>query len=451
MLVRVRPLLGVDSTPFVVSHGAIVAWTLVIPLLALLLAGQASAQTAPPATDGPARDGSQIRVRLITFGPGDEIWERFGHNAIAITDPAHIVDGKAFDLAFHWGAFSFDAPDFYMNYLLGHMVYSMDVGPTDPTIRDYIKAGRDVWITELNLSPAQKRRMKTVLVENYLDKKRRNYPYDYFRDNCSTRVRDAIDAAVDGQLKPQLAGRPTGITFRWHMSRILAADPFMYVVLNYILASPIDRPIDRWQECFLPELLMAHLLPLEVKNEAGATVKLVAGQKQEHAATIVRVGPTPPAWTIWFLLIGLAGGSALAGLGELLRRRRLRWGWVTLAVVPWTAFVGLAGLIGIWAWFFTDHLAARANHNILHLGPLGVIVAWLSVGYLRRGRHERMILALAAAMVVLSVLDFPLKLLHSQINGWLIAWALPMHVGLFVGLWRLRGRWEKSHPAKPGK
>jgi hypothetical protein len=419
-----------------VSHDTIVARTVVIALLALLLAGQASAQTAPP-----AKDGSQIRVRLITFGPGTEIWERFGHNVIAITEPAHILKGgEPFDVSFHWGAFTFDGLNFYINYLQGHLDYWMVAGKTEPMIQDYIKANRDVWITELNLSPAQKLRMKRDLIRN-LENPR--YRYDYFRDNCSTRVRDAIDAAVDGQLKPQLAGRPTGTTFRWHMSRILTADPFMYVVLNYILGSPIDRPIDRWQECFLPELLMADLLPLEVKDEAGATVKLVASQKQEHAATVVRVGPTPPQWRIWFLLIGLACGSALAGLGEMLRRRRLRWGWVALAVVPWTAFVGLAGLIAIWAWFFTDHLATRANHNILHLGPLGVIVAWLSIGYLRRGRHERMILALAGAMVVLTVCDLPLKLLQAQVNGWLISWVLPMHMGLLAAFWRLRGR----HPA----
>ena len=385
-------------------------------------------------------NGSQIRIRLITFGPGDDIWERFGHNAIAIDDPADIREGRPFDLSFNWGVFDFRAANFYMNYLLGRLNYSLGVSETDPMIRYYIEQGRDVWITELSLSPARKLRMKAALIENYLDKKRRNYRYDYFLNNCSTRVRDAIDATVDGQIKTQLAGLPTGTTFRWHMSRILAGDTLMYTILNYILGSPIDRPIDRWQECFLPEQLMAHLLPLEVKDESGATIKLVASHKHLHAATVVRVGPTPPTWTIWFLLIGLAGGSVLASLGELLRRRRLRWGWAALAIIPWMLFVGMAGLLAIWGWFFTDHLAVRINHNILHLGPLGMIVACLSVGYLRSGRHERTILTLAAAMVALSLIDLPLKLLHTQVNSPFIAWALPMHIGLLAACWRLRGR-----------
>jgi len=48
-------------------------------LFCCLLITSAFAQTAETA---PAESGANLAVSQITFGPGEEVWERVGHNAI---------------------------------------------------------------------------------------------------------------------------------------------------------------------------------------------------------------------------------------------------------------------------------------------------------------------------------------------------------------------------------
>ena len=68
---------------------------------ALLVApavAQGAVQTAEP--------GSELRVYLMTMGPGEQVWERFGHNAIWIHDRASRPD-----TAYNYGLFDFGQRD----------------------------------------------------------------------------------------------------------------------------------------------------------------------------------------------------------------------------------------------------------------------------------------------------------------------------------------------------
>ena len=56
----------------------------------------------------------------MTMGPGDEVWEKFGHNAIWIHDSLRNTD-----IAYNWGLFDFSASDFLPRFLKGDMLYWM--------------------------------------------------------------------------------------------------------------------------------------------------------------------------------------------------------------------------------------------------------------------------------------------------------------------------------------
>ena len=64
----------------------------------------------------------------------------------------------------------------------------------------YRRLGRTITLQRLNLTAQQKRRLRADLRRNALDENK-YYRYDYFVDNCSTRLRDALDRALDGALR----------------------------------------------------------------------------------------------------------------------------------------------------------------------------------------------------------------------------------------------------------
>ncbi|MDX1647259.1 MAG: DUF4105 domain-containing protein, partial [Longimicrobiales bacterium] len=135
----------------------------------------------------PAEPGSELRVWLVTAGPGDAVWERYGHNAIRILDT-----GTGRDVSYNWGIFDFQQVDFIPRFLQGRMLYMMAPFSTPAMIDAYARADREVILQELDLTPAEKLELRTLAEINALPENR-DYIYQYVLDNCSTRVRDLLD------------------------------------------------------------------------------------------------------------------------------------------------------------------------------------------------------------------------------------------------------------------
>ena len=146
--------------------------------------------------------GGDLEVSLITYGPGAVYWERFGHDAIRIRDR---VSGESAD--FNYGVFDFEDSAFLWNFARGHMRYMIDIQPSDLYQKDYIKAGRSVVAQRLALSTAQAVSLRAFLLWN-LRPENVGYNYDYLTDNCATRVRDALNSALGGALKPPFPPGP---------------------------------------------------------------------------------------------------------------------------------------------------------------------------------------------------------------------------------------------------
>src|SRR5690606_19749011 len=161
---------------------------------------QGKSSIPPEPTPADIDRASRLRIDLITMGPGDAVWERFGHNALRVYDP---LTGD--DVTYNYGMFDFAAEDFFPRFFRGDMLYWMEGFDTRNVVYSYIASNRSVYSQELNLTPEQKARLVTFLEWNAREENR-YYAYHYYRDNCSTRVRDAIDYALGGQLREALAG-----------------------------------------------------------------------------------------------------------------------------------------------------------------------------------------------------------------------------------------------------
>jgi hypothetical protein len=384
--------------------------------------------------DDEVEAAARLRIYLVTMGPGAEVWEQFGHNAIQVVDPAGDLD-----VACNWGVFDFFETGFYKRFIFGRMLYRMEFAGGPETVAYYRDENRSVYRQELNLTPRQKAVLYQYIAWNSRPENR-NYRYDYYRDNCSTRVRDLIDRAVAGGVRAELSARSAGVSYRWHTRRITAANLPLYTSLLYILGQPVDRPITEWEESFLPLELMAHLRTVRVMDDAGNPVPLIKSEEIlfESTRPVERGGP--PKWIVPFLAFGLFCSGVFFGLAWYSGRSRLARHVLVAMASLWSLFIGGAGTFALWGWMSTEHVAVYRNENLLHFFPPALLLTVL-IPLAYRG-HRRLVLptlGLAAAVPVVSAIGLALKAhpAFRQVNFELIAWVLPTHVAFAHGVWRV--------------
>lgn len=400
--------------------------------LSLLAAGPVAArQTEPsaPVADTLVRPepGSELTVSLLTFGPGSAVWELFGHNALRIQNA---LTGR--DDVFHWGVFSFNQVDFIPRFLKGEMLYSMGHQTFQGMVAEYQARDRSVWSQELNLTPAERLQLLQAILVNLQNPE---YRYDYFVDNCSTRVRDLLDRVTGGRLKP-VATALDGETYRFHTRRLTRPSPLIWAGLDLLLGPRGDRPVTGWESAFVPMVLRDEVRRVELPGEEGRPVPLVASEMDLFVADRPPTAEAPARfnWPLPAVGIGLAVLLALAGQGAGEGIRAGRTGLALLGGV-WSLLAGVLGTILVLVWF-TDHIWMYWNENVLQFTPLSLLLAVLVPLAAVRGRPSPWAARIALATLVFSLLGLIVQVVPGidQGNGELIGFALPLHAGLFLAL-----------------
>ena len=380
-----------------------------------------------------AEPGSELTISLVTMGPGKYVWERFGHNAIRVTDTS-----TGADTAYNYGMFDFGHENFFSNFANGEMDYWMEGADASRMFRAYMRDDRSVWVQVLDLTPGQRLELLEFLRWNERPENR-FYRYHYYYDNCSTRVRDALDRVLGGAIRSAFDSVPTGATFRSHSRRLTENDLFIYTGINIGLGRPTDRPITAWEEMFLPLALREHVRTITVPDANGAARPLVTSEETLYLSTLEPPPESPPRWWPRYLAVGVLVGGLLALAGRRRHASRgARTGFVLLGML-WALVAGIAGLALAYLWLFTAHVTSYANENLLHFFPLSLALVALIPLAVHRPASLAAARRIAATVAVLSVLGLLLKLLPgNQVNGEIIALALPVHLGLVAGLGRSR-------------
>ena len=328
-------------------------------LVLLLTIASASGQATNPTADS-------VRIGLLTMGPGRQFFERFGHDALIVLDRAN---GQA--ISYNFGYFDPSEPDFIPRFGRGQMQYALVALPLKDDLDQYEREGRSARLQWLRLTPAEANRLAADLA--ILSKPEfAHYHYDYLTANCATKVRDALDRALNGTIAPQLTGLSPGQTYRKRILALAAADPWMAILLDIGLGPSADQPLTQWQETFIPMQFAHHLTQLHTAD--GHALVQQTTQLLAQQMTI----PLPYTHHTWWWLIGLISAAILVGLA---RRPRLS---ALIAAVIWLICT-LAGWLLLVLWLFTAHRATWMNANLLLLNPL-CLVAMGDIGRVWKGQ-----------------------------------------------------------------
>ena len=301
-------------------------------------------------------------VSLLTVDPGTELYSSFGHSAIRLREIG--PDGR--DLVFNFGTFDFDTPNFYGKFAMGKLNYMLSVVPYDRFIIEYDYYKRGLREQVLDLNQEQKDFLLQHLDAQYAPE-RRFYKYDFFYNNCATKIRDAFDIAMGEQLvwSDSVAEEKT---FRNLIDEFVLPLPWADFGIDLALGAVIDRPATELEKQFLPtymEQAFANATILE-NGVSRPLVKqsrvLLEYPKEEAQQSLLN-----PTVIFWFLVVlfaaltlyGFKKGKLMKGLDVAL-----------------FGSVGILGVVVAFLWFFTDHSATAWNWNILWAFPGHLVLVW---------------------------------------------------------------------------
>ncbi|MEX2180382.1 MAG: DUF4105 domain-containing protein [Gemmatimonadaceae bacterium] len=380
-----------------------------------------------------AAQSPQLQVYLVTIGQGEYVWEKFGHNALWFVDP-----GAGVDIAYNWGMFDFNQPQFLQRFLTGDTRYWVEAYPGQALVDHYQRTNRTITLQRLNFTPDQARRAYQFSQWNAREENK-YYRYDYFRDNCSTRLRDVIDLATGGAFRTAARRMPVPHSFRSESLRLVDDLPFTQFGIDLALGRPADREITLWDAMFVP-MRMRDAVRLVQIPRGNVTVPLVAQERVVFEGTAHVERTSAPALWLPYLLIGLLLAAELFSVGHVGARSRVVDVIYRTEVALWAFVTGLLGLILLLAWAGTQHVFWFRNENLLLANPLSLFLALAALLSVWKPRFARGASAAAIVIAALGVVALALKVIPGspQDNLPVILLLLPPHVAIAAGLWQRR-------------
>ena len=299
------------------------------------------------------------KISLLTCSTGSELYSCFGHSAIRVVD-----DSLNIDIVFNYGTFNFRTPNFYLKFLNGDLNYMLAASYFSDFYNSYKRDGRGVSELYLNMNYSQRDSLWLILCKN-MQPQNRNYRYDFFFDNCATRIRDRIfDVCTDcnNQNLMQLSGK----SFRWYLHQCNDASSWTAQGIDLLLGKKSDEIATNWQSVFIPEYLEKVFL----ENGVGDTSRTLLVRPE--------IGVEKQWFTPIFLAFIILAMAIVASVLQFLNCKQFK----ILDVILYIS-CGLVGLLMWYMWMFTKHYVTQLNFNVLWASPM-LIVYCISLVFNRR-------------------------------------------------------------------
>ena len=326
-----------------------------------------------------------VKIELITIGPGQHYWEAFGHTALRVkTSDA--------DYMYGFGYFDFEDEDFFINFAKGEMRYFMGIQETQGELADYENQGRKIWSQQLNLSASQKTEMLNTL--NFLAQpQNRYYHYDYFLNNCTSRIRDILDKITNKDISSQLEEIQSKKS--WNDLTFPAINQaWMNLGIAMAYGLPAYENRNQWQLSVFPETFAKDLDTIKTSHQWNQPMLLI-NQPNKEQSQLMHYSVIKTHYAMPLILI-------IIFLGFF-------WKYSTnLTINVWLFTESLLGIGLLMLWFFTKHAVIAENINVLLFFPLSFLLIFKAF---RKKWILTLFLIINIAWIVLAVMLTNLYLL----------------------------------------
>ena len=302
-----------------------------------------------------AQASNDTIVYLLTCGPGTDTYSIYGHSALLVE-----IASKKPDLVYNWGVFDFSTKNFAWKFAKGRLDYMLNAETLKGFLQGYFFEERYVLSQRINLD-ASETRILTDLINENLKPENKKYRYDFFYDDCSTRIRDLLEKSIGDKLKypPAELGRIP--SFREMVGKYQEPYPWLKFGVDLIMGSTSDKKAGFRDRMFLPIDLKDGLSQMHINRE-GKMIPLLQNPEVLIDFESPDVKPnffiSPPFVFMMVLIIILI----MAALTKSLKIIRV------MDIIIYSVFSILAALM-IFFNFFTDHEQMRMNLNIIWLNP----------------------------------------------------------------------------------
>jgi hypothetical protein len=347
-------------------------------------------------------------MSLLTCSPGEELYTCFGHSAIRYTDT---LNGEWVDFVFNYGTFEF-SDDFYLKFARGKLNYMLSVEEFAGFQQQYLFGGRGILENEFLLNAEEIRFLGALLIEN-AKKENRYFQYDFFYDNCATRVRDIVLKAFPEiqQNEKTFSNRPR---FRHDIDVYLAHQYWADFGIDLVLGKPCDKTPEAGQTSFLPDSLQSNMMAWTIngKKVLGRTNEILPIDDslfEKHS---------PSAKPIFYVTL-----SALLFAGFSLYLGWKKRGW-NLSERLFLGFFGVLGIVLFVMWFLTDHTTTKWNFNILWANPMLFALAFARMNTMNAWVRKYAFLQMGFSAYVLLSVFIPvigIQTFPDEIGPWLMA------------------------------
>lgn len=321
--------------------------------------------------------GDSLGVLLVTCTPGGEIYQYYGHTALWVQN--YSTHG---DVVFDYGVFDFDSPNFILRFVLGETDYTIGGSDAGSFFYHWKQRGCTVTADRLQLTAEEKRRLVAAVTSDY-ETPGWTYRYNFFYDNCATRVRDLIEKSIDGHIVYADSIEPQ--SFRDIVHRHSAGYEWSTFGQDLLLGARADKGTTRREQQFAPLIMRQTLASAMVERDGvrtalvDETFKTDQGYRDANREAAVEADrskfPSPMKCAVALLVLTL-----LVTAAEWLTGKTL-WGYdLALLVVQ-----GLAGCLIAFMFFFSTHPTVGSNWLVVMLNPLPIVCAWWVMGKERRG------------------------------------------------------------------
>lgn len=318
--------------------------------------------------------GAHSRVSILISSPSpSEVYTLYGHAGYRVEDPE-----LGLDVTFNYGIFDF-SDDFLLRFVKGKTDYIVVPQATSDYLSSYLDRGSEVLEAELRM-PHQARLWAWRYLRWQVEPDNRTYRYNFFYDNCATRLVDITTQALAASSPTTPAEKPlsplTSITWRDLINRLESYFPWLVLGTDLALGAPTDRPMRASEFAFLPQFI-PHVLQgesfLHTSSECLTTNRTAAPEggviaRITYHGTQASVKPSPWYTYLWHPTVIFSLVLLLALYMTL--SRRMRWAMILLF-----ALVGLAGSLLAYIALLSEHPHVWPNYNLLVLHPLHLLLA----------------------------------------------------------------------------